>query len=394
MHSKSMLNEVLFLSYDGLTDPLGQSQILPYMCGVAAKGHSISIISFEKQQRYSSAERTIREQCENAGLNWHPQTYHKSPPVISTLYDLFVLWQVANRLVRDRSIKIIHCRSYLTALIGLRLKHKYGVKLIFDMRGFWADERVEGRLWSLDKPLYRFIYNYFKRAERRLVKESDCVVVLTQAAKEQIVQWKLRDRIEVIPCCVDLNLFNPELGQQSDRVGLRSTLGIGAHDFVLLYLGSLGTWYMTDEMLAFYEKLRDVRPDAKFLMLTPDIDAAVGKGIISLMVQRKEVPKYIAIADASICFIKPSFSKKGSSATKMAEVLAMNVPVVSNSGWGDQEFLRERVNGLILIKAADGVPEELFQLSHGAGVQTEFFREYFSLETGIAKYNQIYVELR
>jgi len=389
----SNTSNILFLSYDGLTDPLGQSQILPYLIGLAKRGYKISIVSFEKLERYATGQRQIEELCKDVGITWYPQMYHKNPPVLSTLYDLFVLWRLASSLVRKRTDSIVHCRSYLTALVGLRLKRKYDVRLIFDMRGFWADERIEGGIWSLDNPVFRFIYNYFKRVERRLVREADCVVVLTQAAKEEVSSWNLTDRIQVIPCCVDLDLFDSARYKAADAVDLRLSLGIGRNDFVLLYLGSLGTWYMLEEMLIFYRKLREFKPDARFLLLTPDRDAVSGDGIITLTVQRKDVPRYIAIADASICFIKPSFSKKGSSATKMAEVLAMNVPVVSNPGWGDQEFLSGRVNGLLLASNADNVPSALLDAGIGRQSQTQFFNQYFSLQTGIARYNEIYVTL-
>ncbi|MDZ7606956.1 MAG: hypothetical protein U5K79_15505 [Cyclobacteriaceae bacterium] len=39
---------ILYLTYDGLSYPLGQSQILPYLEGLAALGHPITIISFQK----------------------------------------------------------------------------------------------------------------------------------------------------------------------------------------------------------------------------------------------------------------------------------------------------------------------------------------------------------
>ena len=42
---------VLFISYDGMTDPLGGSQVIPYLRGLAAHGHSITIVSAEKPER-------------------------------------------------------------------------------------------------------------------------------------------------------------------------------------------------------------------------------------------------------------------------------------------------------------------------------------------------------
>ena len=41
------MNHVLYLSYDGMADPLGQSQVLPYLEGLVSKGHKFSLISFE-----------------------------------------------------------------------------------------------------------------------------------------------------------------------------------------------------------------------------------------------------------------------------------------------------------------------------------------------------------
>ena len=43
------------------------------------------------------------------------------------------------------------------------MKRKHGVKFLFDMRGFWADERVEGGLWNLSNPVFNWAYKYFKK---------------------------------------------------------------------------------------------------------------------------------------------------------------------------------------------------------------------------------------
>ena len=40
----------LYITYDGLLDPLGQSQILPYIKSLNKKGYKFIILSFEKSQ--------------------------------------------------------------------------------------------------------------------------------------------------------------------------------------------------------------------------------------------------------------------------------------------------------------------------------------------------------
>src|SRR5687767_9277987 len=76
---------ILYLSYDGMTDPLGQSQVLPYLAGLSKRGHRISLISFEKSGRSQAERETVRALCGKAGIDWHPQVYHKRPPLLSSV---------------------------------------------------------------------------------------------------------------------------------------------------------------------------------------------------------------------------------------------------------------------------------------------------------------------
>ena len=45
--------KVLYISYDGMTDPLGQSQVLPYVFGLQKRGYEFHVLSFEKMDRYN-----------------------------------------------------------------------------------------------------------------------------------------------------------------------------------------------------------------------------------------------------------------------------------------------------------------------------------------------------
>ena len=53
--------KVLYITYDGLTDPLGQSQILPYLTKIANKNIYIDILSFEKKLIFSAVSKKIKE---------------------------------------------------------------------------------------------------------------------------------------------------------------------------------------------------------------------------------------------------------------------------------------------------------------------------------------------
>ena len=45
-------NRVLFISYDGMTDPLGQSQVLPYLTHLVRLNYEIHILSTEKSENF------------------------------------------------------------------------------------------------------------------------------------------------------------------------------------------------------------------------------------------------------------------------------------------------------------------------------------------------------
>ena len=64
-----MTKNVLYLSYDGMTDPLGQSQVLPYIIGLSKKGYKFHLVSFEKPNRLRKIEKSLKESVVKMKLN-------------------------------------------------------------------------------------------------------------------------------------------------------------------------------------------------------------------------------------------------------------------------------------------------------------------------------------
>ncbi len=157
-----MIN-VIYIYYYGMTDPLGQSQVLPYLIRLSRIGYSFTILSFEKRERYANNKQLIRKICADASIQWIPLRYTKKPPVLSTIWDYLKMLKNAKGLHAEKRFEIVHCRSYIASIAGLSMKKKYGIKFLFDMRGFWADERVDGNLWNLKNPLYKRVYQFFKK---------------------------------------------------------------------------------------------------------------------------------------------------------------------------------------------------------------------------------------
>jgi glycosyltransferase involved in cell wall biosynthesis len=401
-----MNKHVLYVSYDGLTDPLGQSQILPYIIGLSKLGCQFDIISFEKADRFKSHSDYIQEICKTNNITWHPRTYTKRPPLLSTIWDVYRMRKLALRLHKIREFEIVHCRSYLSALVGLRLQKKE-VKFIFDMRGFWADERVEGRIWSIKNPVFRIVYNFFKRKELLFFQKADEVISLTQTGKDEILSWKkltiAEDKITVIPCCVDIHLFDPTSINPHQKRELKKSLGIEEGDFILGYIGSIGTWYMLDEMLDCFKVIRTSKTTAKLMFVTGEnsndiLKKAQEKGIdanqlIFTSTVHKFVPLHIALFDWAIFFIRPTFSKKASSPTKQGEIMAMGVPVICNAGVGDTDkIVHDYQSGIVLKELNSEAYSQLEFTLHSSEKLRQGAIDFFSLEEGVRRYARVYAD--
>ncbi len=408
-------HKILYISYDGMTDPLGQSQVLPYLTGLSKKGYRFHLISFEKAENYTLANRElIANLCQQAHIQWHPLPYTKKPPVLSTLRDVWRMQKTARQLQQQEQFAATHCRSYIAAFAGIHLKRKYQVPFVFDIRGFWPDERIDGKIWSLQNPVFRLVYRFFKRKEKGFFASADYTVSLTHAAEKIIHSWTYLKQqpipLRVIPCCADFEHFKTSQKQEDLSAALRKKLDIAASDFVLSYLGSIGTWYMLDEMLDFFKVLQKTKPQAKFLFITGEapegiLQKAKEKGIpaASLRIQkasRMEVPAYIALSAASIFFIKPLYSKQASSPTKMAEIMGMGIPVIANTQVGDVETILQDSQAGVLIPAFSNhqyqkAVQELVQLLQTK--QPEHIRKlavkHFALNDGIDRYASVYASV-
>lgn len=404
-----MEKKILYISYDGMTDQLGQSQVLPYLCALQQYGYRFHLISCEKPDKFERHKGLIEAICAANHIQWHPLPYTRTPPVLSTVKDVLNIRKKAFALHREHPFDMVHCRGYISALIGLEMKRKFGTGFLFDMRGLWANEKVDAGTWNLKNPVFRSVYNYFKKKEKQFLEQADYTISLTHAAKAEIHSWKHIAgnpvRMEVIPCCADLDLFNPAQVNEKIKAAIREELQIGEDEIILSYLGSIGGWYMLDEMLDFFLVYNEAYPTARFFFITGDHHELIRQKaaernispekIIIRPALRQEVPASIALSTHSVFFIRPTYSKISSSPTKQAELMGMGVPVISNSGVGDTDAVIGKYNSGVVIDrfAPDAYQTAVDQLQHSAFLPDrirEGAASYFSLREGVEKYNTVY----
>lgn len=344
----------LYICYFGLREPLVQTQVLPYIRQLCKGGVKISLLTFETKPDKNWTDEELKnekQKLSDEGIDWHFLTYHKRPTVPATVFDIlngaFFVW----KFIRRESPDIIHARIHVPAAMGAIAK-KLSVKkpkLLFDIRGFFPEEYTDAGRWKKDGWIYRSV----KKVEKWLFNESDGFVILTERAREILFPEsketgfdKSGRPVEVIPCCVDFNGF--EGVDENKRREIRKKLNLDDR-FVIIYVGSFGGWYMTEEMMEFFAAARKSNPKAFALILTQRerekvIEKLVAKGFskddfLVAGVHPSEIPGYLSASDAALSFIEACYSKQASSPTKIAEYLAGGLPVILNPGVGDLDDL-------------------------------------------------------
>ena len=390
---------VLYVSYDGMLEPLGQSQVLGYLKRLAA-GRRIHLISFEKPEDWAHvAERErLAQLIQAAGITWHPLRYHKRPSALATAWDLAQGTAAGLWLVLRHRLRIVHARSYVASVMALALKRLTGATYVFDMRGFWADERVDGGLW----PRQGRMFHGATWFERRFLLGADHVVSLTHAAVREMQRFDyLQGRmppVTVIPTCADLARFIPIQGARQGG-------------FVLGYVGSAGTWYEFDAVVACFAELRRQKPNARFLIINHNAhdyirERLTAGGIPADAVELRaathaEIPQQMARMHAGIFFYKPSFSRAACSPTKLGEFLGCGIPCLGNAGVGDMAEVLEGEGVGVALKSFDEAAlanglQALLQLAADPTTRARCVaaaQRHFSLDDGVIRYRAVYARL-
>ena len=401
---------VVYLSHTGMTEPLGQSQVLPYLRGLTRRGADIEVLSFEPVGTAPGTVETLRDGLRRDGILWRPLVRSSSHAFSMKLYEAGQA--VVGGLVESlrKRAQIIHARSYLPAAAAAVVATlSPGARFLFDNRGMVGDEYVDGGNWKRESASYRIV----KQVERRLFAGADGLVVLTEALRRWLLEHGLvgpRTEMEVVPCCVDV----PRFAVGADvRSAMRRELGVEDR-LVIAYSGTLGSWYREQEMARLVGRMRALHPKLTFLVLSRAPTDGLRAAALAAGLQRDELvirsaapadmPRLLSAGDLGLSLIDTCFSKIGSSPTKVAEYLAAGLPVVVNAGIGDQTDLRKEPDAAVVIdnlsaEAVDAAAGPALQLAlrrHEERVATtvDVARRHFGLEeVGIPRYLGLYQRL-
>jgi glycosyltransferase involved in cell wall biosynthesis len=376
-----MTPSVIYISYDGASEPLGRSQVVSYL-RLLADTTKITLVSFEKPGGADDPE-TARLLAE-AGIQWRPLPYHRRPPVLSTLWDVAEGVRAMRAELRRSPADIVHVRSYVPALIAVLSGRRRRWALLFDIRGFWVDERVDGGLWKRGGLLHRV----GKRCERWFFREADAVVTLTRASVPQIRRW-LGGRdvpVEVIPTCAPVEAFIAGSSPNGDAK--------------TVWCGSIGGMYRFELGVRLAQAIG--RP---FAVLTRQVEIArdqlSGAPADVREVAPEQVPRELAQGDIGLCLYGPDASNVARAPTRLAEYLAAGMPVAVTPDIGDLDEIVEEHRLGVVVRADDDAAlarasAALLELAADPELPDRsraIARDRFTLEAGADAYRRLYERL-
>jgi glycosyltransferase involved in cell wall biosynthesis len=393
----------LYICYLSLDDPLVETQVAAYLAGLARRGHTIHLLTYEPRLS-AERKRRLRADLARRAIVWHSLRYHKRPSLPATVYDALVGALVAARLVRRHRLDAIHARSHVPAATGLIVRRLTGCRLIFDIRGLLADEYVDAGRW----PRGGLAQRITERTQGAAIARADGIVVLTERVREHLFGSRANERVAVIPCCADLGRLDRD-PNAVERA--RARLGLAGRP-VMAYVGKLDEPYMAREMVEFFAAAARIHPGLAFLILTQGahegIQAEFARAGIAESDYRitgcepAELGDYLGVADFAVSFCRPSFARIASSPTKVGEYLGAGLPVASGPRIGDlDELLDGRGVGVIVDafdeqayeRAATKV-RELAADPGGKARRRAVARDVFSLEeVGVPRYDRLYRRL-
>lgn len=389
--------KILYISYTGLLEPLGRSQILAYLSRLSDE-YQFTIVSFEKIEEFCQKEKVaaLKKECVEYGIDWQPKIYHNRPRLLATLWDLGVLTSATYAHSRSESVELVHCRSYIPAISAWCVGKITKVPFVFDMRALWIDEKVTAGLLMQDG----FTFKALKWFEKNILTDSSSVVSLTEAAVDYLMNEYPnlnRNKFSVIPTCVNLDLFPPRKKCDAPK------------DLIIGSVGSIASgWFPNEWMLHLYALTRKIDPSSKLLVITRDAPETILNLLKGYGLSKDEVDIRAADARAvasemhkmsyGLVVNKADLGRLGSFPTRMGEFLACGIPVLGNDGVGDVANIIRRYKVGVVIP--DGSTESLLKgkadmddLLKDQGLYQRCIHaanEYFSADAGAEKYRKIY----
>ena len=237
------MKSILYISYDSILDAISKSQIIPLLNKYSYE-HKVYLISVEKNlNEAKNYKKKFKNKIQFKFLKYKKNKLLKFLDILANQF-LILKFIIINK------IDIVHVRSYMPISLLILTKLFKNIKIIFDIRGFWFDEKYEAGLIS------REVYNFLKFFEKLLFKTADIIVTLSAVSKKIIIKkFNIKaHNIYVVPTFTNFtNFINTKKTTNKKKI----TFG---------YIGNLKMNYEFHKVIKFLNIYNKINKNWSFLI--------------------------------------------------------------------------------------------------------------------------------
>lgn len=272
----------------------------------------------------------------------------------------FIVKKRLTKLIENYAIKYLHIHDLPLSGLGVKMKKKYGLKLICDQHEYFSNWIVNTASYNKFPGIIIKHFSNWKSYEKRNLKKADLVITVEEPLREcYINEYKLDPKkIILVP--------NTPLRTTFSLINIDKKISGKFRDhFVLLYIGGIDILRGIDTILESVNLLKEKIPNILFL-----IAGKVQKGynlkekIKELGIEKQvrfmgwvdieKIPSYINASD--ICLFTPlthwdEINK--TIATKIYQYLSIGKPVIVSSAKYMKDFIENNQLGFAINDSAD-----------------------------------------
>lgn len=391
---------VLYLTLDGLLEPLGTSQILRPILALSRLGFPYEVVSLEKARDLADGDRVAetRRELSSSGVLWHYAPYEEGGSASAVARNIASLLRLAMTAARRRRVRLVHARAHLPSAVAWILRRTLGTPYLFDFRGYWVDEQREQGRWVSRPTGYRVA----KRGEAALIRGADAIVTLTNLARGDIETGLLGPSgpVATITTVADFSEFTHDGPIDRVPAWVRDRL-LGK--LTVAYVGAINASYATDASLQVFAELARLRADAHLLCLTRqestlrskiDAHGIHADRVTITSAPHRDMSHWLRLVAWGLLLLNAPYAKRGSMPTKLAELFASGVrPLQYGCNTEVSDWVRRAASGYVpaslhrpaLLEAARFMAESPSSPSMLERART-LTAPHFSLAAGVDRY--------
>ena len=299
-------------------------------------GHRVTVVTYHNGGRWNGLpiERTLP-------IPWRT-SYEVGSSRHKIAFDLLLGLKVMQVALRERP-DIIHAHLHEGALVGFPSHLLTGAPLIFDFQGSLTSEMVDHHFLNPAGA----IFGTALRLEKVINNLPDAVIASSRRAVRLLREKYgcLKQSVSVVPDCVNGEVFRPGVLSPEERQALKASLGIPAHQKVVVYLGLLADYQGTGLLLAAAAEIKRARSDVHFLIMGyPGVDTYTQRAeqlgvhqctTFTGKINYQDAPRYLALGDVAVA---PKLSAT-EGVGKVLNYMAMALPTVAFDTEVSREYM-------------------------------------------------------